>query len=81
MRSDFIPVLLGADINAYSMARAFYEAYGVKSVVYGIYPASVCAGSRFIDYRVRPGNDSVEQVLANAVEVAGPADSAAGLRR
>ncbi len=71
MRSDFIPVLLGADINAYSMARAFYEAYGVKSVVYGIYPASVCAGSRFIDYRVRPGNDSVEQVLANAVEVAG----------
>ena len=71
MRSDFIPVLLGADINAYSMARAFYEAYGVKSVVYGIYPASVCAGSRFIDYRVRPVNDSVEQVLANAVEVAG----------
>jgi len=52
------------------MARAFYEAYGVKSVVYGMYPASVCAGSKLIDYRVRPGNDSVEQVLANVTEVA-----------
>lgn len=70
MRNDFIPVLLGADINAYSMARAFYEAYGVTSIVYGIYPASVCAGSRMIDYRVRPGNDRVEQVLANVSEVA-----------
>lgn len=70
MRNDFIPVLLGADINAYSMARAFYEAYGVTSIVYGIYPASVCAGSKMIDYRVRPGNDRVEQVLANVSEVA-----------
>ena len=29
---EFIPVLLGGDINAYSVARAFYEEYQVKSL-------------------------------------------------
>lgn len=33
----FVPLLLGADINVYSMARAFHEAYGVKTVAYGKY--------------------------------------------
>ena len=32
---EFIPVLLGGDINACSVARAFYEEYQVKSLVYG----------------------------------------------
>ena len=33
----FIPVLLGGDINTYSVARAFYEQYQVKSYVFGKY--------------------------------------------
>lgn len=70
MAAEFVPVLLGADINAYSMARAFYEAYGVKSIVYGMYPASVCAGSKMIDYRVRQDNDQVDKVLENVTEAA-----------
>ena len=71
MATEFIPVLLGSDINAYSMARAFHEAYGIQSVVYGMYPASVCAGSTIIDYRVRAHNDRADTVLENVTEVAG----------
>ena len=30
----FIPILLGSDMNVYGMAKAFHEAYGIKSVAY-----------------------------------------------
>lgn len=30
--NEFVPVILGGDITAYSLARAFHEAYGVRSV-------------------------------------------------
>ena len=33
----FQPLLFGGDINVYSVARAFHEAYGVKSIAYGKY--------------------------------------------
>ena len=29
---SFQPLLFGGDINVYSVARAFHEAYGVKSI-------------------------------------------------
>jgi len=35
MQKSITPVLLGADLNCYSMARAFHEAYGVKSHAFG----------------------------------------------
>lgn len=61
----FVPLLLGADINVYSMARAFHEAYGVKTVAYGMYPSGPCFGSDIIDYRVCRDNDTPENVLKN----------------
>lgn len=35
MQANFLPVLLGGDLNCYGMARAFYEAYGISSVAFG----------------------------------------------
>ena len=65
----FVPLLLGADINVYSMARAFHEAYGVRTVAYGMYPSGPCYGSSIIDYRVSDGNDRPEKVLENVRHV------------
>ena len=31
---DFIPVLIGADIGTYSIARSFHEQYGVVSKIF-----------------------------------------------
>lgn len=65
----FVPLLLGADINVYSMARAFHEAYGIKTVAYGMYPSGPCYGSSIIDYRVCAHNDEPEKVLENVRHV------------
>ena len=62
MEKRFVPLLLGADINVYSMARAFHEAYGVRTVAYGMYPSGPCVGSDIIDYRVCANNDAPEAV-------------------
>ncbi len=67
---SFVPLLLGADINVYSMARAFHEAYGVKTIAYGLYPSGPCYGSAIIDYRVSENNADPEKVLENASHVA-----------
>ncbi|MGE4275841.1 MAG: ATP-grasp domain-containing protein [Lawsonibacter sp.] len=67
--SSFQPLLFGGDINVYSVARAFHEAYGVKSVAYGKYPAFPCYGAAILDYRVCPGNEQDEAFLQNVETV------------
>lgn len=47
---EFIPVLLGGDINTYSVARAFYEQYQVQSYVFGKYPSGPSYGSKITIY-------------------------------
>lgn len=55
---DFIPVLLGGDINTYSVARAFYEKYQVKSWVFGKYATGPSYQSRIINYIANPKIDT-----------------------
>ena len=65
----FQPLLFGGDINVYSVARAFHQAYGVRSVAFGKYPAFPCRGSAILDYRVCPENESDAAFLKNVEDV------------
>ncbi|MEF9942128.1 MAG: ATP-grasp domain-containing protein [Lachnospiraceae bacterium] len=55
---EFIPVLLGGDINTYSVARAFYEQYNVRSHIFGKYPTGPSYNSRIIEYIANPKIDT-----------------------
>lgn len=70
MDQNFQPLLFGGDINVYSVARAFHEAYGVKSVAYGKYHTFPCAYSQIIDYRVCQDNDDPAVFLRNVEQAA-----------
>ena len=56
---EFIPVALGGDINTYSVARAFYEQYQVKTYVFGKYPSGPSYNSKITIYHYK-------QLLKNA---------------
>lgn len=57
---EFMPVLLGSDINTYSMARAFHEAYQIKSKVIGKFYTGPSYQSKIIDFYARPDIDQKE---------------------
>lgn len=63
---EFIPVMLGGDINTYSVARAFYEQYQVKSYIFGKYPSGPSYNSRIIEYAPNPKIDT-DEVFLNTV--------------
>ena len=65
----FQPLLFGGDINVYSVARAFHEAYGVKSIAYGKFFTFPCAHSSIIDYRICRENDDPAVFLQNVEKV------------
>lgn len=60
---EFIPVMLGGDINTYSVARAFYEQYQVKSYIFGKYPSGPSYNSKIIEYTPNPKIDTDEVFL------------------
>ena len=67
---NFQPLLFGGDINVYSVARAFHEAYGVRSIAFGKYPSFPCHGSAILDYRVCPDNEGADAFRRNVRAVA-----------
>ena len=49
--NPFLPILLGSDMNAYGMARAFYEAYGIKPLVLGRAHLTATQDSRILQFK------------------------------
>ena len=47
-------MLFGGDINTYSVARAFYERYKVKSYTFGKFATGPSYQSRIIEYTPNP---------------------------
>ncbi|MCI8593910.1 MAG: ATP-grasp domain-containing protein [Oscillospiraceae bacterium] len=66
----FLPLLFGGDINVYSVARAFYEGYGIRPVAYGKFGASVCADSDIVDYKVKQDIENPAVLCGVVVEYA-----------
>lgn len=50
--NNFQPVILGSDINAYGMARAFHEEYGIISTAFAHFQLSPTKYSRIIDMHI-----------------------------
>ncbi len=57
---SFIPLLFAGDINVYSVARAFNEAYGCIAKAYGKADSIFCRDSVILDYEAQPGADEPE---------------------
>ncbi len=66
-KKALIPVLLGADLNCYSVARAFHEKYKVNSYAFGRYAIGATANSKIINFRAVE-NLNTEDVLLKTLE-------------
>lgn len=67
---DFLPVIFGSDINTYSMARSFHEAYRVKSTVVGKYAGGPSFASRIVNFIARESIESEATFVATVNELA-----------
>lgn len=65
----FVPVLLGADIGVYALARAFHEKYGIKSVVICAQQVGAIADSSILTL-IETGSTNPEGYLAAAKKFA-----------
>ncbi len=65
------PVVLGGDIGAYSIARTFHEAYGVRPVVVSTVSTGLVRHSRILQNVVEPGIDDPDTIVATLRAIAG----------
>lgn len=63
MEKTITPVLLGADLNCYNVARAFHMQYGVRSYAFGRYAISATKYSRIVRFTIVPGIDTDSVML------------------
>lgn len=61
--APFVPLILGGDIGAYSLAREFHEEYGVHSVAIPSVMTGLLAHSRIVEARVFAEQDNEADFL------------------
>lgn len=67
--TEFLPVILGADITAYSHARSFHQEYGIKSLVLSMLKSEFIARSSIIENRVIEGLEKEEVLIDTLIKV------------
>lgn len=65
-----IPVLLGADLNCYSIARAFHEAFGVTSFAFGKYPLGETEYSKIVTFEKEEALSDEKVMLDKLIDFA-----------
>lgn len=63
VEKEFMPIILGNDINTYSVARAFYEEYNIKSIVIGKSSSGPSNYSKIIDFYEEKDLDKKERFV------------------
>lgn len=63
------PVLIGGDINAYSVARAFHEQYGVVSIAIAKTYLGATDNSRIIDFYVDENLTDINHFIDSMIEL------------
>ena len=66
----FVPVILGGELAAYTLARAFHADLGVRATVVSRTVPYAVRGSAILDHHSCPGMDDDETLLATLREIA-----------
>ena len=61
--SNFLPIILGSDLNTYTIAREIHEAYGIKSVVATSRILLPCIHSKIIDFYKRDNFSKDDEIF------------------
>ena len=74
MKEKIIPVLLGADLNCYNVARAFHEEYGAASYAFGKYPLGATNHSRIVHFTAVPDLGDADTAISTLRDFAASHD-------
>lgn len=67
---EFVPVILGGDITAYSLARTFHEAYGVRSVAVSQLHSEMISRSGILENIVIPDLENAALFVQRLCDIA-----------
>lgn len=65
----FTPVIMGANRGAYGLARAFYEEYGVKTIIISPFQTGPVRHSRILDFQVQSDMQDVTALVQTMAKI------------